>query len=82
MVDLCVGLCVVFAVNEIHLNLTVTAREGLEKGEGKTEGITEKGEMSYSPWWPSGTWDAEDPNPVYRLGEKLLSVCECCSCIC
>lgn len=60
----------------------VTVREALEKGEAKAEDITEKGEMRYSPWWLLGTWDAEDPNPVHKLGEKLLSACECCYCVC
>lgn len=73
MVVLCVGLCCVCRC-ESHLNVTVTVREGLEKGEGKTEDITEKGEMRYRPWWLLGVWDAEHPNPVHKLEEKLLSV--------
>lgn len=46
---LCVRDCVVFA-GESHLNVMVTVREGLGKGEGKAEDITEKAEMRYSPW--------------------------------
>lgn len=38
--------------------------------------------MRYSSWRLLGVWDAEGPNPVHKLGEKLLSACERGCCIC
>jgi len=47
VVVLLVRLCCVCRYKS-RLNVPVTVREGLEKAEGKTEDMTEKGDIRYS----------------------------------